>query len=121
MNKLASIISYLVIFLAMASPSHAADLDGLVASLKHGGYVLVFRHGATDDSQKDVYPFKSDDMAAQRQLNEKGRHMARELGEALKKLGVPIGGKGRCLRASSIAPLRPASCLAARTSFRWMH
>jgi hypothetical protein len=63
----------LVIFLAMASPSRAADLDGLVASLKHGGYVLVFRHGATDDSQKDVYPFKFDDMTAQRQLNEKGR------------------------------------------------
>jgi hypothetical protein len=51
----------------------------------------VFRHGATDDSQKDVYPFKFDDMTAQRQLNEKGRSMARELGEALKKLGVPIG------------------------------
>jgi hypothetical protein len=90
-NKLVSIISWLVIFLAMPSPSHAADLDGLVASLKVGGYVLVFRHGATDDSQKDAYPFKFDDMTAQRQLNETGRHMARELGEALKKLGVPIG------------------------------
>ena len=91
MNKLASIISYLVILLAVSPPGHAADLDGLVASLKNGGYVLVFRHGATDDSQKDVYPFKFDDMTAQRQLNEKGRSMARELGEALKKLGVPIG------------------------------
>src|SRR4029450_6803275 len=28
---------------------------------------------------------------AQRQLSEKGRNMARELGEALRKLGVPIG------------------------------
>ena len=56
-----------------------------------GGYVLVVRHGATDDSQKDVFPFKFDDMTAQRQLSEKGRSMARELGEALKKLGVPIG------------------------------
>jgi phosphohistidine phosphatase SixA len=51
----------------------------------------VFRHGATDDSQKDVYPFKFDDMTAQRQLSEKGRAMARELGAALSKLGVPIG------------------------------
>ena len=87
MNKLASIISCLVIFLAMSAQSYAADLDGLVSSLKGGGYVLVFRHGATDDSQKDVYPFKFDDMTAQRQLSEKGRSMARELGEALKKLG----------------------------------
>jgi broad specificity phosphatase PhoE len=75
----------------MSARGYAADLDGLVSSLKGGGYVLVFRHGATDDSQKDVYPFKFDDMTAQRQLSEKGRNMARELGEALKKLGVPIG------------------------------
>jgi phosphohistidine phosphatase SixA len=90
-NKLASIISCLVIFLLMPPQSHAADIDGLVSSLKDGGYVIVFRHGATDDSQKDVYPFKFDDMSAQRQLSEKGRGLARELGAALKKLGVPIG------------------------------
>jgi hypothetical protein len=53
--------------------------------------VIVFRHVATDDSQKDVYPFKFDDMSAQRQLSEKGRNMAREIGAAMKKLGVPIG------------------------------
>ena len=49
--------------------------------------MIVFRHGATDDSQKDIYPFKFDDMTAQRQLSEKGRNQARELGEALKKIG----------------------------------
>ena len=91
MNKLASIISCWVIFLLMSPQSRAADLDGLVSSLKDGGYVIVFRHGATDDSQKDVYPFKFDDMSAQRQLSEKGRELARELGVALKKLAVPIG------------------------------
>jgi phosphohistidine phosphatase SixA len=90
-NRLASIISCWVIFLLMSPQSRAADLDGLVSSLKDGGYVIVFRHGATDDSQKDVYPFKFDDMSAQRQLSEKGRDLARELGAALRKLGVPIG------------------------------
>ena len=91
MNWLASIISCLVIFLLTSPPSYAADLNGLVSSLKGGGYVIVFRHGATDDSQKDIYPFKFDDMSAQRQLSEKGRAMARELGAALAKLGVPVG------------------------------
>ncbi|MFG3593445.1 histidine phosphatase family protein [Bradyrhizobium sp. RDI18] len=91
MNKFASIISCLVIFLLMPSQGYAADLNGLVASLKGGGYVIVFRHGATDDSQKDIYPFKFDDMSAQRQLSEKGRTLARELGAALAKLGIPIG------------------------------
>ena len=61
-KRLASIISCWVIFLLMSPQSRAADLDGLVSSLKDGGYVIVFRHGATDDSQKDVYPFKFDDM-----------------------------------------------------------
>jgi phosphohistidine phosphatase SixA len=86
-----SAISCLVLFLLMSPPAYAADLDGLIASLKGGGYVIVFRHGATDDSQKDVYPFKSDDMSAQRQLSDKGRTMARDLGSALAKLGVPVG------------------------------
>jgi hypothetical protein len=60
-NKPALVISCLVIFLLMSPQAYAADLDGLVSSLKHDGYVIVFRHGATDDS-KDVYPFKFDDM-----------------------------------------------------------
>jgi hypothetical protein len=75
----------------MSPQAYAADLSDLVSSLKSGGYVIVFRHGATDDSQKDVFPFKFEEMTAQRQLSEKGRNQARELGEALKKLGVPIG------------------------------
>lgn len=91
MNKLVSIISCFVILLFASPPARAADLDGLVASLKGGGYVIVFRHGATDDSQKDVHPFKFDDMSAQRQLNDKGRAVARDLGVALAKLGVPVG------------------------------
>ena len=53
--------------------------------------MLVFRHTATDDSQKDVYPFKFDDMSAQRQLSEKGRDMARQIGTAIKERAIPIG------------------------------
>ena len=91
MSRFASIIACWVVVFLMPLPGSAADMSALVASLKDGGYVIVFRHGATDDSQKDVYPFKFDDMAAQRQLSEAGREMARQLGAALKKLGVPIG------------------------------
>jgi hypothetical protein len=91
-NKLASIVSCLVFLLAMPPQGYAADLNGLVSALKGGGYVLVLRHGATDDSQKDVYPFKFDDMTAQRQLSEKGRGMARQLHRAI-ETGKLIGGK----------------------------
>ncbi len=71
--------------------SAAADTNELISALKQGGYVLVFRHGATDESQKDVYPFKFDDMTAQRQLSDRGREMARDMGAAIRKLGIPVG------------------------------
>jgi len=72
-------------------PPAMADTQQAIVALKQGGYVLVFRHGATDDSQKDVYPFRFDDMTAQRQLSEQGREMARQIGAAIKKLEIPIG------------------------------
>jgi phosphohistidine phosphatase SixA len=74
-----------------STQANAADTPDLIASLKQGGYVLVFRHTATDDSQKDVYPFKFDDMSAQRQLSEKGRDMARQIGTSIRELAIPIG------------------------------
>jgi phosphohistidine phosphatase SixA len=91
MKRLLSIIACWGILLASPQQGNAADLSGLVPSLKAGGYVIVFRHVATDDSQKDVYPFKFDDMTAQRQLSEAGRQTARQLGAAIKHLGVPVG------------------------------
>lgn len=83
----------LVLFVLLAGFSRhaAADTPELIASLKQGGYVLIFRHTATDDSQKDIYPFKFDDMSVQRQLSEKGRDMARQIGAAVKDLAIPIG------------------------------
>jgi broad specificity phosphatase PhoE len=69
----------------------AADLSKIVPMLERGGYVLVLRHGATDDSQKDVYPFVFDDMKKQRQLSDEGRKVAREIGAAIETLGISIG------------------------------
>ena len=84
------LVSALLQFLSSVQAS-AADPRELLLLLKAGGYVIVFRHGATDDSQKDVYPFKFDDMKAQRQLSEKGRETARQIGATLKLQGIPVG------------------------------
>jgi hypothetical protein len=73
------------------SRAEAAELVELVTALKSGGYGIVLRHGATDESQKDIFPFRFEDMSAQRQLNDKGRNTARDVGTSLAKLGVPIG------------------------------
>ncbi|BBO01643.1 MULTISPECIES: histidine phosphatase family protein [Bradyrhizobium] len=89
MNVLCRLV--LIVLLAGFSRHAAADTPELIAALKQGGYVLIFRHTATDDSQKDVYPFKFDDMSAQRQLSEKGRDMALQIGAAVKDLAIPIG------------------------------
>ena len=80
-----------IVLLAGFTEAAAADTPELIASLKQGGYVLVFRHTATDDSQKDVYPFRFDDMRAQRQLSDRGRDIARQIGAAVKELAIPVG------------------------------
>jgi broad specificity phosphatase PhoE len=88
MNKL--VLSFFLV-LASLLPASAGDAASLTATLKQGGYVIVFRHTATDDSQKDVFPFRFDDMKAQRQLSDKGREAARAIGASLKQLSIPLG------------------------------
>jgi phosphohistidine phosphatase SixA len=83
----------LVAVLILSIPTaKATELTRLLPDIKQGGYVLVVRHVATDDGQKDVYPFVYDDMKKQRQLSEEGRKVARQMGSAIKALGVRLGG-----------------------------
>jgi phosphohistidine phosphatase SixA len=91
MKRWPSIFSGILLLLMDPAAASADDVRALLVSLKQGGYVIVFRHGETDDSQKDVYPFKFDDMKAQRQLSDKGRETARQIGAAIKELGIPVG------------------------------
>ncbi len=61
----------------------------LVDALREGGYVIYFRHAATDRrGQPD------DDLSTcetQRNLNAAGRRQAREIGAAFRSLGIPVG------------------------------
>jgi phosphohistidine phosphatase SixA len=91
MNRQPSVFFTVFFLIVGCSAAPAADLQALILSLKEGGHVMVFRHGATDDTQKDVYPFKFDDMKAQRQLSEKGREVARQIGAAINELNIPLG------------------------------
>jgi phosphohistidine phosphatase SixA len=83
-------VTALQVFLSAYEVS-GTELPRLLPELKQGGYVLVVRHVATDDSQKDVYPFVFDDMKMQRQLSEEGRNVARQMGGAMKALGIHLG------------------------------
>jgi phosphohistidine phosphatase SixA len=76
----------------MSWPAHSQPMPSdLVAALRAGGYVIVFRHGATFTDQADTDPLHPDNVAQQRQLNDKGRAEARAIGEALRKLQIPVG------------------------------
>jgi len=87
--------------LAMSTPSLAQSLntqDGvirdphqLVQSLRAGGYNIVVRHGATFSNQADAAPVNFDDVATQRNLNDKGKQLAKAFGDAVRRAGVPIG------------------------------
>jgi phosphohistidine phosphatase SixA len=62
-----------------------------VAQLRGGGYILYFRHAATDMSQNDARMTSFEDCPTQRNLTDRGRADARAIGEAIRALGVPIG------------------------------
>jgi broad specificity phosphatase PhoE len=68
-----------------------ADDQALVKALRAGGLVLLVRHGATFADQADSDPLNFDNIAAQRNLNDEGKALAKAFGDALRRVGVPIG------------------------------
>jgi broad specificity phosphatase PhoE len=69
----------------------AADDKDIARALRAGGLVLVVRHGATFADQADTDPLNFDNIAAQRNLNDKGKALAKAFGEAIRQAGVPVG------------------------------
>jgi len=77
--------------LAAVGPASAADDKEIAQALKAGGLVIVVRHGATNPDQADTDPLNFDNVAAQRNLNDKGKALAKVFGESLRDSGVPVG------------------------------
>jgi len=69
----------------------AADDKDVASALRAGGLVIVVRHGATFPDQADTDPYHPDNIAAQRNINDKGKALAKAFGDALRQIGVPIG------------------------------
>lgn len=89
----------------------AATADGInpaVSALREGGYVIFFRHAATDWTQNDVGQHHLSNCAAQRNLSNLGRNQAQAIGEGIRALGIPVGrvessGYCRCLDTAKLA------------------
>lgn len=90
---LAQALVALVVSLMIGSAwgQSSPPVDDVLQLLRGGGYVIVFRHGATHADQADTDPLNLDNVAKQRQLNDKGRADAKAVGEVFKVAGVPIG------------------------------
>jgi phosphohistidine phosphatase SixA len=74
----------------VAAQADLQDAD-IAKSLRAGDLVMVVRHGATFPDQADTDPLNFDNIAAQRNLNEKGKALAKAFGDALRQVGVPVG------------------------------
>jgi broad specificity phosphatase PhoE len=75
----------------VAQTPAAIDDKALATTLRNGGLVILIRHGATFPDQADTDPFHLDNIAAQRNLNDKGKDLAKAFGESIRQVGVPIG------------------------------
>jgi phosphohistidine phosphatase SixA len=99
MNKsmIAAAAVLVSIFTLLAAPTpkalaQASLQDAEIAkALRAGDLVMVVRHGATFPDQADTDPLNFDNIAAQRNLNDKGKALAKAFGDALRQAGVPVG------------------------------
>lgn len=88
----------LIVVLFVSFPVGAEQALGdreLIGVLRQGGYNIYFRHEATDWSQQDLIREEGDwlscDGARVRQLSEAGRQSAARTGQAMRRLGIPVG------------------------------
>jgi phosphohistidine phosphatase SixA len=70
---------------ALLTPTEA------VALLRGGGFVLYFRHAATDFGKNDAQMTSFEACDTQRNLTDRGRDDARTIGAAIRALGIPVG------------------------------
>lgn len=68
--------------------------DDLLDELQGGGYTIYFRHAPTEWSQQDRVRTLADcascDPERMRQLSDEGRVLARQVGETIRQLGIPV-------------------------------
>lgn len=74
-----------------SAPAPAAALSGasLLAALRRGGYVVYFRHTATDFSRNDAAMKGYADCDNQRPLTAQGRQDAAQVGQTIRTLRLP--------------------------------
>jgi broad specificity phosphatase PhoE len=75
---------------AVAGPATEANKD-IAQMLRAGGFIIVVRHGATFPDRADTDPLNFGNVAAQRNLNGTGKVLAKAFGDAVRRVGIPVG------------------------------
>jgi phosphohistidine phosphatase SixA len=99
MNKpiIAAMAALVSVFTLLAAPMPKASAQAslqdadIAKALRAGDLVMVVRHGATFPDQADTDPTNFDNIAAQRNLNDRGKALAKAFGDAVRQAGVPVG------------------------------
>jgi hypothetical protein len=63
----------------------------LIAALRSGGYVILMRHASSPRNTPEAAQADVENVQRERQLDDEGRASARAMGEALRRLHIPIG------------------------------
>jgi phosphohistidine phosphatase SixA len=81
----------LLLVAADAMEGQAPSHEALIALLRQGGYVLVMRHASSPREAPTKELAKPDNLKLERQLDESGSRGASAMGEAVRRLQIPIG------------------------------
>jgi phosphohistidine phosphatase SixA len=96
----AAIRSSCTLFALLAVAAALADLPppggslfgkNLLAALQVGGYVILMRHASSPGKPPEAAQANADNVLQERQLDAEGIAAARGMGEALRRLHIPIG------------------------------
>lgn len=82
-----------VVALTIAVGAGAQTLSGpkLVEALQHGGYVIVMRHASSPMQPPSKEAANPDNTGDERQLDDAGKTAAKQMGDALRALRIPVG------------------------------
>lgn len=75
----------------MISAAATPPQPELFKALRQGGFVLVMRHASSPAQPPDRQAADPENIALERQLDEKGRETAKAMGQAFKARHIPVG------------------------------
>jgi len=93
MKRLGALLLVGISSLSLSAIAQNALTKGqdLVAPLRQGGHVILIRHAASNKSQEDAAKVDLNNCNTQRNLSREGRIDARQIGQGIDTLQIPVG------------------------------